>query len=234
MGFLDERDRQPEIMDQPGLDISRHQHALRGLGRINFLSGSAGMLWRPLKKLLQGRSQPLRVLDVASGGGDVTLGLWRKAQRAGLPMEIRGCDVSETALTFAREQAERAEANVEFFPHDALQGELPECDVAFSSLFLHHLDQDEAVAFLARLGRAAREMVLVNDLQRSRLGYFLAYWGTRLLSRSEVTHVDGPLSVQGAFTAKEAEQLANEAGLNEATATRHWPCRYLLMWRRNA
>src|SRR5438093_515405 len=86
---------------------------------------------------------------------------------------------------------------------DALWGlrePLPsEYDAVVSSLFLHHLTEEQAIELLRRMGTAG-QMVLVNDLVRSRTGYLLAWMGTRLLSRSEVVHFDGPRSVEGAFT----------------------------------
>ena len=51
LSSLATRDRQPELMDQPGLAEDRHVQALRSLVRINWLSGSAGILWRPIREL---------------------------------------------------------------------------------------------------------------------------------------------------------------------------------------
>jgi hypothetical protein len=58
----------------------------------------------------------------------------------------------------------------------------------------------------------------------------MAVVGCHLLSGSRVVHVDGPISVAGAFTPGEALSLAEQAGLQGATLTRHWPQRYLLTW----
>src|SRR5207237_7259825 len=88
------RQRQPEIMDQPDLRPARHVGALCGLARINFWSGSAGILWPPLAELARRLGRPIRVLDVATGAGDVPLRLWRRSRRAGLDFRIDGCDVS--------------------------------------------------------------------------------------------------------------------------------------------
>jgi hypothetical protein len=74
-------------------------------------------------------------------------------------------------------------------------------------------------------------MVLINDLIRSRLGYVLAYLGTRILTGSKIVRYDGPQSVRAAFTIPEAQQLAEQAGLQNAAISRHWPARFLLRWR---
>jgi hypothetical protein len=100
-----------------------------------------------------------------------------------------------------------------------------------TSLFLHHLDEEEAVLLLRRLRAMAGELLLVNDLERGPLGWLLAWVGVRVLSRSPVVHFDGPVSVEGAFTCAEARALARRAGLERATVRRCWQCRYLLTWK---
>lgn len=230
---LRQRRRQPEIMDGPDMAGPRHAAALRGLERINAWSGSARLLGPALAALARQAARPVRVLDVATGAGDVPLRLARRARRAGLLMEIAGCDRSPSAVAHARRRAEEQGAGVRFFEWDALRGPLPTgYDAVVSSLFLHHLDEGEAVDFLRRMADAAGRLVLVNDLVRGLPGLALAYVGTRALSRSEVVHVDGVRSVRAAFTAAEAERLAQQAGLEGATVARRWPCRFLLTWGR--
>ena len=232
MVSLSRRRRQPEIMDQPGLCPRRHAAALRGLARLN-LFGSAGVLWRPLKALAQRQpGRPLRVLDFATGSGDIPLRLWRRARKANIPLRIEGCDLSPFAVEQATAAAAKAGADVRFFVHDAVHGgPLPGYDAAISSTFLHHLDEDEAVTFL-RLMADTAGLVLVNDLERSAPNFAMVYAASRLLSRSPVVHVDALLSVEAAFTPDEVRALAERAGLTGATVVRRWPCRLLLQWER--
>jgi 2-polyprenyl-3-methyl-5-hydroxy-6-metoxy-1,4-benzoquinol methylase len=224
----------PEIMDQPGLDEQEHLLALRGLARINAWSGSAGILWPALRNLARAAgSEGIRVLDIASGAGDVPIRVWQRAQRAGLKLEISGCDRSPAAVRAATERASVMGAPVHFFTLDALDEPIPKgFDAITCSLFLHHLETAEALDFLKRAATSTRKLVLVNDLVRGQLGYALAWFGTRILSRSRVVHVDGPLSVRAAFTLAEVKSLANEAGLTEAGVRWRWPCRFLLNWQR--
>lgn len=233
---LSQRNKQPELMDQPDLAEGAHRGALQALARINWLSGSARILWPALRRLaLEHRGRPLRVLDIATGGGDVPIGLHRQAQRAGLPIQFTGVDVSPTAIAHARQRAGEARSAVVFFQFDALHADLPEdFDVIMSSLFLHHLERDEAIELLRRMGQATRRLVLINDLIRCRAGYCLAWLGARVLTGSKIVHVDGPRSVAGAFTMAEVSELAHAAGLVGAQVSRRWPFRFLLQWRRPA
>lgn len=225
-------------MDTPGLDSSRHIHALRALARVNRISGVGGRVWREVRHLWRerrhaGPGRPLRLLDVACGGGDVMVDVARRARSAGLSLEVHGCDVSLVALEHARRQAERLGLAAEFWVRDVLADGLPgEYDLVCSSLFHHHLSREDAVDLLRRMAEAGCS-VLVQDLLRGRLGYVLAWSGLRLLSRSDVAHVDGPRSVRAAFTLQEARTMAEEAGLRGATVQRAWPERFILKWRRS-
>ena len=148
-------------------------------------------------------------------------------------LEISGCDMSDLAVQHASAHAAKAGASVRFFRHDVLADPLPEgFDVLTSSLFLHHLDEPEAVELLRRV-RQAGELVLVDDLVRSPWGWLLAYVGIRILSRSKVAHVDGPLSVEGAFTCDEVRELTRQAGWPESEVTPRFPCRFLLVGRKS-
>jgi len=231
---LRHRQRRPELMDEPDLDPRAHRAALRGLERINFWSDSAHPLWKPIRRLARESSgRPLRLLDVATGAGDIPLRLWRRAQRAGVPLEVAGCDVSPVSVEFARKRAEERRVPATFFTANVCRDELlADYDIITCSLFLHHLDVEQAVLLLRGLARAARRLVLVNDLNRSRAGYLLAWMGTRLLSLSHVVHTDGPRSVEGAYTIPEAQALAERAGLAGASVEPRWPCRWLLVWRK--
>jgi 2-polyprenyl-3-methyl-5-hydroxy-6-metoxy-1,4-benzoquinol methylase len=229
---LNQRCRLPELMDQPGLDDQEHVQALSGLTRINRWSGSARILWPALRKLrLDLAPAPMRILDIATGAGDVPLRLWQLGKRAGMNLRLAGCDRSPVAVKAAQQRAAALAADVAFFQQDALAGELPrDNDALICSLFLHHLDGPEAVEFLRKLAAAARRLVLINDLARGPTGYALAWTGTRILSRSPIVHIDGPLSVRAAFTPDETLVLAGQAGMSGASVRRRWPCRFLLEW----
>ena len=235
MSFLAVRDRQPELMDDPNLDPALHQQALAGLRRVHAISGTVSTLWNQIRQLAeQTPDATLRVLDVACGGGDVAVALAKKSQRHGLSIEFSGCDFSQTAINFASAGAAKQRVEVHFFRADAIAEPLPaDYDVVVCSLFLHHLDEADAVKLLQSMKQAARRVVLISDLLRSRLGYVLTWCGLRILTRSRICHVDGPLSVRAAFTAQEVLDLATSAELSGATLTRHWPERFLLTWKRS-
>jgi hypothetical protein len=227
-----ERRRQPEWMDQPDLDLQQHEHALRGLARINAWSGAYRVFWKHLKALCRTHpDRPLRVLDLASGAGDGAIRLWQRANCAGLPLQIDGCDRSPTAIAYAQRCAESRSAGVHFFQCDVLHDALPtDYDVLINSLFLHHLDESDALKFLRRAADVSGRALMLSDLVRSRLGLILAYAATRVFTRSPVVHFDGPISVRGAFSVAQLQEVAARAGLESASVVRQWPCHMFLSW----
>jgi SAM-dependent methyltransferase len=249
---LSERVLQDELMDDPGLRPSEHYRALEALALVNRLSLTAGRVWREVRRqggVARGNGdrgigpgagdragprngEPRRILDVACGGGDTVRALKRRADREGVPLEVHGCDVSPQAVAHARAQARREGLDVSFFELDALRAPLPTgYDIVCSSLFLHHLTEREGVRVLEGMAQAGRALVL-QDLLRTRAGYWLAWWTLRLLSRSRVAHVDGPRSVQASFRIPEVAALARKAGLDGASIEPCWPQRFTLYWRK--
>lgn len=232
------RDRQPEVMDEPGLDGRLHVEALGSLRRINRLSRTAAALWSPIRdaaRTVSSAGEPLRILDIASGGGDVAIDLARRARTAGVDVQVEGVDISPRAVDYANAAAAASGfANVSFHVSNVLENELPveSHDVVTCSLFLHHLEEQDARRLLETMAATARILVVLSDLRRTRLGYLLSHLVTRTIVRSPVVRVDGPLSVAAAFSIDEVRRLAARGGMEAAIVTRHWPQRFLLTWRR--
>jgi 2-polyprenyl-3-methyl-5-hydroxy-6-metoxy-1,4-benzoquinol methylase len=223
---LSNRDRRPELMDDPALDPAEHRRALAGLARINAVGGNG--LWRPIREFARSLKRPVRILDVACGSGDVLVRFGKQAKRDGVAVELAGCDLSPTAIQRARE---RAGSMAEFHICDAIQSELPSgFDVVTCSLFLHHLDEPDAIRLLQRMNAASEGIVLVSDLARSRWNYRLVWLACHFLTRSRVVRYDGPVSVRAAFTPREALALAEKAGIRGATVSSHFPARFVLAW----
>jgi ubiquinone/menaquinone biosynthesis C-methylase UbiE len=84
-------------------------------------------------------------------------------------------------------------------------------DVVSCCLFLHHLSEDHAHAFLKEALRVSRVAVLVNDLERTRTNYLLSRLQT-LIDPSELSRHDGPASVRQAYTFAELTTMLKATG----------------------
>jgi SAM-dependent methyltransferase len=239
MGFLSVAPtRCHELMDDPALPEADHLHALRALATINAVSRTPAVLAGAAAPLAAGVDRPLEIVDLACGGGEVTHSCANHLAGLlpGARISMTGLDMSERALARARtEVVSRSSPNrvaIAFHRRDLVADGCPPCDIAISSLFLHHLDDGPAGRLLRSLAASCRLGFVISDLLRSRLGLLLAVVGTSVLSTSRVARVDGPLSVRAARTRREYRDLLDAQGLGSATIRRSWPERVVITWRR--
>jgi SAM-dependent methyltransferase len=220
----------PELMDTEPADYETFRACLVDLAIVNRLT----LAYRPTlvffqRLLAEGRwpvGEPLRVLDIGSGYGDPLRVLARWAERRGLYIDITGADLNPFA-TRAAEAATPPGAPIRWRTADALTLDGPRPDVVTSSLFAHHLGDDDLVRFIAWSEKTARVGWLVNDLRRSRLSYH----GFSLLSRAMAWHRfvqhDGPVSIARAFTDEDWKGVLSAAGVPRggARVVRRFPFR---------
>jgi ubiquinone/menaquinone biosynthesis C-methylase UbiE len=223
----------PEAMDDPGLDPVRHQAALRGLARLNRVSRVAQAMYGRLRKMTEQSPRPLRVLDIATGSGDIPIAWMQWAQRDQFLLEVTGADISPQAISVASNAAHRLRVDADWIVADALEDSLPnDFDVVTCSLFLHHLHDDDIVRLL-RIMRDATDAggllrrLLICDLDRSRTNLCLVTIASQLLSRSPVVHLDARLSVRAAMTRREFAAIVETALLISPKVERLFPCRFI-------
>lgn len=220
------------MMDDPGLAPSMHADALRGLARLNSVSRAARAVYRQIKPIAARAGGSVRLVDVAAGSADVTVGVCRAARRDGLDWGATACDVSDLALGQARSRALDAGVELDTVRLDAIEDSLPAGDVMICSLFLHHLSEADATRVLASMKASARLGVVVSDLRRCGFGTMLARVAPRVMTRSPVVHVDAVRSARAAFDLAELHAMADDAGLAGAQVRPAWPARMMLRWLR--
>jgi SAM-dependent methyltransferase len=206
-----------ELLDGPLDDMPAVVANLRDLRRLNRLFAGVTLSRWGVNELVDGLGRTTTVLDVGTGGADIPVALLADARWRGRSVEVTAVDSRPEILAAAR----RARPVLDRVPGLKLAlvdpNRLPypneTFDVGHASLVVHHLDEDEAVRFLAELGRVSRHGVVVNDLDRTQLGLAGAWLAGRLLARSRLTRHDAPASVRRAWRAPEMQELLVRAGL---------------------
>lgn len=214
---------QPEWLDQQaGIDPVELDRSLREVWGVNRYLGGNAVLMSHLGRLIGGRRGRIRLLDVATGNGDIPLALVGWGKRRGLQVEVTAVDCNPQMVELARRRTAGAPIRVEQADGRRLPYEANAFDVAVCNLALHHLDDAGAADLLREMDRVTASGWVVSDLER----HPAAYWGARLLARvawrSPLTRHDGPLSVLRSFTLAEARRLVDGAAVS-ARVHRHFP-----------
>jgi SAM-dependent methyltransferase len=127
------------------------------------------------------------------------------------------------------EYREREEAlPLQFVQADALRLPFDDAsfDYALTAMFLHHLDDDAAVAVLREMDRVARRGMIAADLLRHRRAY--AWISALTVTAGKMVRHDARASVAQAFTKSEVLALRDRAGVGYATYHRHFAHRFVL------
>jgi ubiquinone/menaquinone biosynthesis C-methylase UbiE len=205
-----------ELLDGPLDDPAALAGNLRDLGRMNRRLGGVDVSAAAIDALAAHRDE-LTMLDVGTGGADIPVALIERARARGRRLRVVGVDSRPEVLAAAvrANPAIAALDGLELHVGDGRALRYPDrsFDVAHASLVLHHLDADGAVEVLREMGRVARLGVVINDLQRSRLGWIGAWLIVHLLTRNPLTRNDAPLSVRRSYRPTEMAGMLRAAGL---------------------
>jgi hypothetical protein len=112
-----------------------------------------------------------------------------------------------------------------------LQAKLPEADLYYSNLFLHHLPDAALPPLFARQAKASRLGFAHYDLQRHWAHFYGASLRIRLARLPRINWTDGLRSIQQGYTRAELSALAAQ-GVQGARLRWCLPCRWLLTWKR--
>jgi ubiquinone/menaquinone biosynthesis C-methylase UbiE len=224
------RKDQAELLDQNVGTSGDVRTNLMEMWRMNRYFGGIGALTHHLYPLLRQSTQPVRVIDIGTGSGEMAILLAQWAKQNGLRILIGALDKSERNLSVAHENTKTIR-DISTLQADACMLPLAENQVDYfiSSLFLHHLSPDQVITVLRESYKCSRCGIVMSDLVRG----YLPLVGFQLIqpvfARHYLTKHDGRLSIRRAYTANELRILAHAAGLETARVYSHFPWRMTLV-----
>jgi len=215
-----------EIMDSPRCDPMMLTRTYQDFRVVNALvSGWWGIYRRSIRPALSTTRQST-LLDVGSGGGDVSRALARWAVRDGLRLRVTGVDPDSRAHVFATSQPKIAGLSFRQALSSDLVANGEHFDFVVSNHVLHHLSVDELNGLLIDSKNLALQRVLHADLERSNFAYLGFGAATWPFFRHSYIRPDGLTSIRRSYTAVEL-RAAVPAGW---TVTRGLPSRLVLGW----
>jgi SAM-dependent methyltransferase len=226
-----------EVLDSPGADPALVRRMLTDIARANRWLGGVSALEMGLRFLLGNtpHPDPITLLDVGTGAGDLPLAARRWGARHGFDIRPVGVERHPAAAQLAHEQgvvcvvacgsalpfredatgdrrqATAAEIHVVRRPLPVTRREAG-IDLVLISQLLHHFDDHAAVTLIREAAGVARHGVILTDLRPmpgAALGFRLAGW---MLGFHDSTVHDGIVSISRGRSAQALGQLAERAG----------------------
>ncbi len=212
----------PELMDGD-CSYEDFRACLCSLEQVNrwLLGYRPTLAW--LEQLPREPHEPVHIVDVGSGGGDLLRRIAGWVRRRGIAAQLTGIDLNPYAARAAAESTP-PELGIAWVTGDALvyRPEKP-VDIVASSLTAHHLEDEEIVTLLRWMDATARVGWYLNDLERSERACRMFACVARVVGWHRFVRHDGPVSFRRAFRKEDWVRLLAEAEIpRDAVTVEHW------------
>jgi 2-polyprenyl-3-methyl-5-hydroxy-6-metoxy-1,4-benzoquinol methylase len=202
---------EPELMDRPQPVSAELECDLHNLRQLNRFFGSYSLVRRFLRQWIQ-PGATLRILDLATGSGDIPRLIADFSRGKGVDTQIDAVDQQAATVEIARNLS-GGYPEIVFRHADVFQwGEPGTYDIVLCSLALHHFTEEDAVRLLDHCRELTRRFVLISDLRRGLFATIGVYLLTAIFFRNPMTRYDGRASAARAFSFRELYALAQRAG----------------------
>lgn len=224
------RSTELERIDTGDYTPAEYERFLREIAFINRHFGDRRVLAKTLfREIEAGRMREFSVLDVGAGSGELLRATADFSRRTGRTARLAAIDLNEISANAAR-TASISYPEITAVMGDALQ--LPFADGTFdyaiSSLFFHHLTDEQAVSALSEMSRVAKRGVLVIDLRRHPAALVLYKLFCFAFRISPLVRHDGSLSILKGFREHELIEFAARGNVKVESVGSFFPYRVVL------
>ena len=231
MSFLvdtSHRSSEMEIMDDFTMEGALFRDTLNKLEIINRFLGGNSVTINGLKNLLknQSKNKTITIVDLGCGNGDILRDVAKFGRKNNYSFNLTGIDANLAAIEYAKELSKEY-SELSFKTIDVLSEDFKKqsYDVVLCTLFLHHFKNEELISFLKTTTNKATIGVVVNDLHRHKLAYYL-FKLIGFFIKNKMVRQDGLTSVLRAFKREDLENIAKEIKVHFSIQWK-WAFRYL-------
>ena len=218
-----------ELMDDFSIGGDLLRDTLDKLENINRWLGGNKVTIKGLEQLFKNedKTKEITIVDLGCGHGDILRDVAKFGRKKGYNFKLIGIDANQTAIDYANELSKEYD-ELSFKTQDIFSDEFKNetYDVVLTTLFLHHFKEPQLVAILENALQKARIGIVVNDLHRHKLAYYLFMLLSIFISNKMIIE-DGLTSVLRGF--KRAE-LINISQKIKANYTIQWKWAFRFLW----
>ena len=218
-----------ELMDDFSIGGDLLRDTLDKLENINRWLGGNLVTLNSLKKVIKNhpKEQELKIVDIGCGHGDILRDVAKFGRKNGYTMSLLGVDANPTAIEYANELSTEF-SEIIFKTEDIFSDEFKtrKFDVVLATLFLHHFKEEQLVSFLENTLKQAKIGIVVNDLHRHKLAYYL-FMLLSVFIKNKMIIEDGLTSVLRGFKRKDLEIIARKLQIKTQIS---WKWAFRFQW----
>lgn len=210
------RSEAEEIMDDLDYNGPILHDALDKLAKINQWLGGNIVTINGLKKALKNhnKSEAITIIDLGCGGGDILREISVFGKKNNYNFKLIGIDANPHTVNYANSLSYKYD-NVSFEAIDIFSDQFDnlEYDLVLTTLFLHHFKEGQLVSFLKPVLQKAKLGIVVNDLHRHKLAYYLFKLLCTTIKNKTIVE-DGLTSVLRGFRREELKTISKQINAN--------------------
>lgn len=226
---LKHRSSETELMDDPSLEVSDLRTALSDISRVNKWLGGNGITVKAIYDLLNNTpfDKEVVILDLGCGDGEMLREIARSFRKKKVHAKLIGVDLNAQSLALAKDLSQQY-PEIIYINKNILDIKASDftCDIILCTLTLHHLHCNEIKTVIQKSIQLASLGIIVNDLHRSRIAYYLFKGFSFFFIKGYIAKNDGLVSIKRGFKKQELMEYAKELSLKNYQIDWKWAFRY--------
>src|SRR5690554_6679473 len=217
-----------EMIDDFSMEGEELCDGLDKLAGINKLLGGNRVTLGGVKELIASRSaqRSFKIVDIGCGNGDMLRLLAEFAHEQSLDFQLTGIDANAFTIKHA-ESLSGDYPNISFRCENIFDSTTDEqFDIVLCTLTLHHFSDREIVDLLRIFKKKTALGIVINDLHRSRLAYYLFQAVCFIFGLNRMSREDGLVSILRAFKNNDLKMYSRQLDAHEVSIRWKWAFRY--------
>lgn len=223
------RSRESELMDDANLDPLLLQKIYADINMVNNVLQGFALSLGAIKRIIKENPQnSYTILDMGCGDGAMLRKVAAYFESRSFELKLIGIDLNTKSIQIAKENSKEF-LNIRYLEEDILELEADDlqCDILLCTLTMHHFDSEVIPTFMNQFVRLSRLGVIINDLQRSKVSYYLFQLFSSIFMKTQIAKHDGLVSIKSAFKRKELVDFSSKLPNLEHVINWKWAFRYL-------
>ncbi len=228
------RSNQEEIMDDFNLKGEDLKFVLKDIDNVNLILGGHRVTKKGIKSLLKSSDKKhFKIADIGCGSGATLRHLSQWAKRNQFNIQFYGIDANTNIVEQAKELSSGFE-NIQYLNQNIFSEEFKsnDFDIITCCLTLHHFSDKSILNLIPTLQEQAKLGVVVNDLHRNTLAYWLFKLYAFFFMKSKIAKQDGAISILRSFKKEDLLNYSQLLHLKSVEIKWCWAFRYLWLIKR--